>query len=97
MATRATRPAATERIPAMRRTGRATAALAAGALALGGFAPGAGADDYDPQRAGHPVRVIAYALHPVGVALDLLIFRPAHWIGSLPGLDELFGHEPYDD
>jgi len=57
----------------------------------------AAADDYDPQRAGHPVRMIAYALHPVGVIVDILILRPAHWIGSLPGLDEFFGHEPYDD
>jgi hypothetical protein len=55
------------------------------------------ADEYDPQRAGHPLRVLAYAAHPVGVVLDLLIFRPAHWIGSLPGLDEFFGHERYDD
>jgi hypothetical protein len=55
------------------------------------------ADEYDPQRAGHPLRVIAYVVHPVGVMLDLVIFRPAHWIGSLPGLDEFFGHEPYDD
>ena len=55
------------------------------------------ADEYDPQRAGHPVRIVAYVLHPVGVILDILIFRPAHWIGSLPGLDEFFGHEPYDD
>jgi len=55
------------------------------------------ADEYDPQKAGHPVRIVAYVVHPVGVVLDLLIFRPAHWIGSLPGLDELFGHERYDD
>jgi hypothetical protein len=55
------------------------------------------ADDYDPQRAGHPVRIIAYVVHPVGVILDLVIFRPAHWIGSLPGVDEFFGHERYDD
>ena len=55
------------------------------------------ADEYDPQRAGHPVRIIAYVAHPVGVILDVLIFRPAHWIGSLPGLDEFFGHERYDD
>jgi hypothetical protein len=65
-------------------------------VALAAAAP-VRADDYDPQRAGHPVRIVAYALHPVGVMLDLLIFRPAHWIGSLPGLDEFFGHEPYDD
>ena len=55
------------------------------------------ADDYDPQRAGHPVRIIAYVVHPVGVILDLLIFRPAHWVGSLPVLDKLFGHELYND
>jgi hypothetical protein len=55
------------------------------------------ADEYDPQRAGHPVRVLAYVAHPVGVMLDLVIFRPAHWIGSLPGVDKFFGHELYDE
>ena len=58
---------------------------------------GARADDYDPQKAGHPVRILAYAVHPVGVVLDILIFRPAHWIGSLPVVDKLFGHELYDE
>jgi hypothetical protein len=61
------------------------------------LAPAASADQYDPQRAGHPVRIIAYVLHPVGVILDVLIFRPAHWFGSLDGVDEFFGHEEYDD
>lgn len=70
---------------------------AALALAAVGFASGARADDYDPQRAGHPARILAYAVHPVGVVLDLLIFRPAHWVGSLPGLSKFFGHERYDD
>ena len=70
---------------------------AALALAALGSASAARADDYDPQRAGHPARIVAYALHPVGVVLDLLIFRPAHWVGSLPGVDKLFGHEPYND
>ena len=55
------------------------------------------ADEYDPQKAGHPVRMAAYALHPVGVIIDLLLLRPAHWIGSLYGVDEFVGHEPYDD
>ena len=70
------------------------AALAAAAL----LGPAVStADEYDPQRAGHPVRIIAYVLHPVGVMLDVLIFRPAHWFGSLDGVDEFFGHEEYDD
>lgn len=80
-----------------RRAGRWRAAVVTLAAASCALAPAAGADEYEPQRAGHPVRIIAYALHPVGVVLDLLIFRPAHWIGSLPGLDEFFGHEPYED
>jgi hypothetical protein len=57
----------------------------------------AAADRYDPLEAGHPVRVIAYVVHPVGVLLDVLIFRPAHWLGSHEPLATLFGHEPYDD
>jgi hypothetical protein len=83
------------RLPRSRRIARGLAA----ALALAAFGPVSAvrADDYDPQRAGHPVRIIAYAVHPVGVVLDLLIFRPAHWVGSLPGLDKFFGHEPYND
>jgi hypothetical protein len=88
-------PIRKSRILRVRAGRRAFAGLAAALLLA---APTAvAADDYDPQRAGHPVRMIAYALHPVGVIVDLLVLRPAHWIGSLPVLDEFFGHEPYDD
>ena len=83
----------------MLHTRKRFAAGLAAALALAALAVAAPvrADEYDPQRAGHPVRVIAYIGHPVGVMLDLLIFRPAHWIGSQPGFDEFFGHKRYDD
>ena len=67
------------------------------ALLAFAFAAPASADRYDPQHAGHPVRILAYALHPVGVMLDLLIFRPAHWLGSKEPLATLFGHERYID
>jgi hypothetical protein len=77
------------------RTRRALALVTAiAALAL---AAPAQADRYDPQKAGHPMRILAYAVHPVGVLLDLLIFRPAHWIGSKEPLASFFGHEPYKD
>jgi len=56
-------------------------------------AGGARADEYDPQRAGHPLRIIAYVLHPVGVAFDYLLFRPAHWVGSREPFKTIFGHE----
>lgn len=55
------------------------------------------ADEYEPQRAGHPARIAAYVVHPVGVILDLLIFRPAHWVVSHEPLAKLFGHERYTD
>jgi hypothetical protein len=51
------------------------------------------ADDYDEKSAGHPLRIIAYVLHPVGVALDYLLLRPAHWLGSHEPLKTIFGHE----
>ena len=51
------------------------------------------ADEYDARRAGHPLRVVAYVLHPIGVGLDYLLFRPAHWVGSLPVIRTVFGHE----
>ncbi len=57
------------------------------------FAAPAAADEYDARRAGHPLRIVAYVLHPFGVALDWLIFRPAHWAGSQPAMAYIFGHD----
>jgi hypothetical protein len=51
------------------------------------------ADEYDPEYAGHPLRIAAYALHPVGVAIDYLILRPAHWVGSREPFKTIFGHQ----
>jgi len=63
---------------------------------LAGAAP-LHADEYDSQEAGHPVRILAYVLHPVGFLLDALIFRPAHWVGSHEPFRTLFGQrdDPY--
>src|SRR5262245_41672729 len=74
------------------RARRGVLAAAAGLGVVLGAASPAAADDYDPLRAGHPLRVIAYALHPVGVALDYLIFRPAHWLGHKEPIRTIFGH-----
>jgi len=71
---------------------RAALAMLVLAAALAA-APAARADEYDSQEAGHPLRVVAYVLHPVGVALDYLIFRPAHWLGHHEPIRTLFGHE----
>ena len=68
----------------------AIALLAAGLLVA---AAPARADDYNPKRAGHPLRIAAYLIHPVGVMFDYLLFRPAHWVGSHEPFATVFGHE----
>lgn len=67
-----------------------------GAALLAGAAPVA-ADEYDSQRAAHPMRILGYILHPVGVILDTLIARPAHFIVSHEPFRTLFGHTDYGD
>ena len=55
---------------------------------------------YRSDRSGHPLRVIAYVLHPVGYLLDRLIFYPAWWlgqvrpIGAVVGADRIEGPDP---
>jgi hypothetical protein len=61
-------------------------------LGLVAAAGPAAADEYDPTYAGHPLRILAYVVHPVGVLFDYLIFRPAHWIGSREPMKTIFGH-----
>ena len=50
-------------------------------------------DEYDPKETGNPLRIVAYVLHPVGVILDTLIFRPAHWLGSKEPIKTLVGKD----
>lgn len=74
-----------------RRLGRMLRATVLAFALLALAAPAGAADDYDSKEAGHPVRIAAYVLHPVGVILDTLIFRPAYWLGSHEPLRTLFG------
>jgi hypothetical protein len=70
--------------------------LAALALLLALWPSSASADNsyYDPLQAGHPLRIAAYALHPIGYALDSLLFRPAWHVGQSSVLRAVFGVEP---
>ena len=59
--------------------------------------------DYHPspryrESESHPLRVIAYALHPIGWAARELIFRPlSYFASSTPETRAIMGyHEPYD-
>jgi hypothetical protein len=67
------------------------ARLAAFALALA--AAPVSADDHRSDRAGHPLKVVAKVLHPIGVVIDYVIFRPAHWLANREPVKTLTGHE----
>ena len=75
-----------------RRAGRLVLAIAVvTGIAVG--AASARADAHDPEQAGHPVRIAAYVLHPIGVAFDYLIMRPAHWLVNREPFSTIFGHD----
>jgi hypothetical protein len=72
-----------------KRTAKMAAALLV-VMVLSSTAP-ALATDYDKKRSGHPLRVLAYIAHPVGVILDWVIFRPFYWIGNQEPVKTLVG------
>jgi len=51
-------------------------------------------DEYEDSQS-HPFRVAAYLVHPVGVALEWIVFRPFHYFISLPYVAEATGHHPH--
>jgi hypothetical protein len=66
-------------------------------LALWTAAPGSvlAHDHYDDTQS-HPLRLAAYALHPVGYALEWMIMRPIHFVVSNPSLEPVFGHTGHE-
>jgi len=70
---------------------RTLAGCVLAAALLGTAVPAQAADQYDPGEAGHPLRIAAYVVHPMGVVLDYLIMRPAYWVGSQEPWRTLFG------
>ena len=68
-------------------------AIAAALAMLAATSPAATDEDYDDTYSGHPLRIVAYVLHPIGVILDTLIFKPFHWIGSHEPIKTLVGQE----
>ncbi|MFQ5416777.1 MAG: hypothetical protein ACE5FL_06980 [Myxococcota bacterium] len=51
----------------------------------------AATEPYDSGYSGHPLRIAAYVVHPIGVILDTLVLRPIWWIGSHEPFYTLFG------
>jgi hypothetical protein len=52
------------------------------------------ADEYDDSQS-HPLRLLAYAVHPVGYTLEWLVTRPIHEFVAQPDLEPVFGHDPH--
>jgi len=77
--------------PRASRRFRRTAAGLAFSLLVVGATPSA-ADEYNRDYAGHPLRFAAYLVYPVGVILETLITKPAHWLVHRSALKGLFGH-----
>lgn len=52
-------------------------------------------DEYDDSQS-HPLRVVAYFAHPVGLILEWAVFRPIHLLASGTEAQEyVFGHRPH--
>lgn len=52
-------------------------------------------DQYDDSQS-HPLRIVAYVLHPAAFLLEWTVFRPFHWLVSATEPQEvLFGHTPH--
>jgi hypothetical protein len=65
---------------------------AVGLLGVALGASAAVADEHRPERSGHPLAIAGAILHPVGVVLDWVIFRPAHWIAHREPVKTLEDH-----
>lgn len=74
------------------RMGR-VAILAGSLMLLASAAPAGDYSEYDDSHTGHPLRIIAYVVHPIGVILDYLIFRPTYWLFSHEPLETLVGQQ----
>jgi hypothetical protein len=70
-----------------------TLVVAAGLLGVP--ATGRAHDAYDDSQS-HPIRLMAYALNPVGYAIEWLVMRPIHFVVSQPSLERITGHTPHE-
>lgn len=53
-------------------------------------------DAYDDSQS-NPLRLVAYAVNPIGWSVEWLVLRPIHFVVSQPPLERIFGHTPHED
>ncbi|HEX6439770.1 MAG TPA: OmpA family protein [Candidatus Binatia bacterium] len=52
-------------------------------------------DEYDDSQS-HPLRIVAYLLHPAAWLVEQVVFRPFHYLVSAnEPTEEIFGHRPH--
>ena len=69
--------------------------LALSALLLGRAVPARAHDAYDDSES-HPLRLVAYAIHPLGWFIEWTAMRPIHFLVSHPQLERITGHVPHE-
>jgi hypothetical protein len=69
--------------------------LGLAALLVGGATPARAHDAYDDSES-HPLRLIAYAVHPAGWLVEWVAMRPLHFLVSHPQLERISGHVPHE-
>jgi hypothetical protein len=52
-------------------------------------------DPYNDYDDSHPLRLVAYAVNPVGYTLEWLVLRPIHALTSQSQMRPIFGTDPY--
>jgi len=50
---------------------------------------------YSRRDDGHILRLVAFVVHPIGIATEYVIARPIHQFVSQPNHDIVFGHKAY--
>jgi hypothetical protein len=64
-------------------------------FALGAQPSFSASDEYDDSQS-HPLRVLAYLVHPAAFLVEWTVFRPFHFLVSATEAQEaLFGHTPH--
>jgi len=67
------------------------------ALLLAGAPATARAHDAYDDSESNPLRLIAYAVNPLGYAIEWTIMRPIHFAVSGPNVEQVFGHRPHEN
>jgi outer membrane protein OmpA-like peptidoglycan-associated protein len=64
-------------------------------FALGLKPASAAPDEYDDSQS-HPLRIVAYLIHPAAWLVEQVVFRPFHFLVSAnEPMEAIFGHQPH--